>query len=98
MRLGAHESIAGGLVNAFDRGHEATCETIQIFTKSNRQWNAKPLSEEEIAAWRERMEAEQASGGIFPVVAHTSYLINIASPKEEKLLYSVTPKIPPNSL
>ncbi len=83
MRLGAHESIAGGLVNAFDRGHTATCDSIQIFTKSNRQWKAKPLTEEEIAAWRERMAAEEASSGIFPVVAHSSYLINIASPKEE---------------
>jgi deoxyribonuclease-4 len=82
MRLGAHESIAGGLVKAFERGHTATCDTVQIFTKSNRQWRAKPLSDEEIAAWRERMDAEQASGGIFPVVAHASYLINIASPEE----------------
>jgi len=83
MRLGAHESIAGGLVNAFDRGHTATCDSIQIFTKSNRQWKAKPLEDEEVAAWRERMQAEEQSGGIFPVVAHTSYLINIGSPKEE---------------
>jgi deoxyribonuclease-4 len=83
MRLGAHESIAGGLVNAFDRGHTATCEAIQIFTKSNRQWKAKPLSEEEVAAWRERQAAEEEAGGIFPVVAHASYLINIASPEEE---------------
>ena len=83
MRLGAHESIAGGLVNAFDRGHTATCETIQIFTKSNRQWKAKPLSEEDVAAWRERQAAEEEAGGIFPVVAHASYLINIASPKED---------------
>lgn len=83
MRLGAHESIAGGPVQAFERGHTATCDAIQIFTKSNRQWRAKPLSEEDIGAWHERMSAEKASGGIFPVVAHASYLINIASPKEE---------------
>jgi deoxyribonuclease-4 len=82
MRLGAHESIAGGLVKAFDRGHTATCDAIQIFTKSNRQWKAKPLSDEEIAAWHERMAAERESGGIYPVVAHASYLINIASPEE----------------
>ncbi len=82
MRLGAHESIAGGLVNAFERGHQATCDAIQIFTKSNRQWAAKPLTEEEIAAWHARMAAEEAAGGIFPVVAHASYLINIASPEE----------------
>lgn len=83
MRLGAHESIAGGLVRAFERGHKATCDALQIFTKSNRQWRAKPLTDEEIAAWRARMAEEEASGGIYPVVAHASYLINIASPKEE---------------
>jgi deoxyribonuclease-4 len=83
MRLGAHESIAGGLVNAFDRGQTATCDSIQIFTKSNRQWKAKPLEDDEVAAWRERMQSEEQSGGIFPVVAHTSYLINVGSPKEE---------------
>jgi deoxyribonuclease-4 len=83
MRLGAHESIAGGLVNAFDRGQTATCDAIQIFTKSNRQWKAKLLSDEDVAAWRERQALEEEGGGIFPVVAHTSYLINIASPKEE---------------
>lgn len=82
MRLGAHVSIAGELVNAFDRGHTATCESIQIFTKSNRQWKATPLDDETVAAWRERKIAEEESGGIFPVVAHSSYLINIASPKE----------------
>ena len=82
MRLGAHESIAGGLINAFDRGHTATCDAIQIFTKSNRQWNARPLSDKEVAAWRERMAAEEASSGICPVVAHTAYLINIASPSD----------------
>jgi deoxyribonuclease-4 len=82
MRLGSHESIAGGLVNAFERGHTATCDAIQIFTKSNRQWKAKLLSDEEISAWRERMAAEEQAGGIYPVVAHASYLINIASPDE----------------
>jgi deoxyribonuclease-4 len=81
MRLGAHESIAGGLVNAFERGHSATCDAIQIFTKSSRQWRARPLSEAEITAWRERMDAEATSGGIFPVVVHSSYLINVGSPK-----------------
>lgn len=82
MRLGAHVSIAGGLANAFDRGHTATCESIQIFTKSNRQWKATPLDDETVAAWRERKVAEEESGSIFPIVAHSSYLINIASPEE----------------
>jgi deoxyribonuclease-4 len=82
MRLGAHESIAGGLVNAFDRGHTATCETIQIFTKSNRQWRAKTLTDAEVTAWCQRLATEERAGGIFPVVAHTAYLINVASPQD----------------
>jgi deoxyribonuclease-4 len=82
MRLGAHESIAGGLVKAFDRGHTATCDAIQIFTKSNRQWAARALTDEEVAEWRDRMTTEEASDGIFPVVAHAAYLINIGSPNQ----------------
>jgi deoxyribonuclease-4 len=82
MRLGAHESIAGGLVKAFDRGHTATCDAIQIFTKSNRQWAARMLTDEEVAEWRDRVIREEVSDGIFPVVAHAAYLINIGSPNQ----------------
>ncbi len=40
--IGAHISIAGGLEKAIKRGESIGCSTIQIFTKSNRQWKAKP--------------------------------------------------------
>ena len=40
--LGAHMSIAGGVSQALARGREAGCECVQIFTKSSRQWAAKP--------------------------------------------------------
>jgi len=69
-------SIAGGAFNAFISGKEVGCATIQIFTKNNNQWNAKPLSEAEIAEFK----AKQKETGIKPVVAHNSYLINAASP------------------
>lgn len=78
MRLGAHMSAAGGVHTAFERGQEAGCESMLVFTKSNRQWKAKPLSDEEIDAYK-KAEAEH---DIFPVAVHASYLINAASPDE----------------
>ena len=48
MIFGAHESIAGGAYNAILRGKTATCDTIQMFNKSNSQWRAKVLTTEEV--------------------------------------------------
>ena len=74
-RLGAHMSIAGGLPRAVDRAKASRCEALQIFTKSAGQWRARPLPPEEIALFRRRVEET----GIRPVVAHNSYLINVAA-------------------
>ena len=76
--LGAHMSIAGGVAEALKRGGEVGCECIQIFTKSSRQWASKPLTEEEIAAFRAAREAT----GIASVIAHDSYLLNLGAPDE----------------
>ena len=74
-RLGAHMSIAGGLPRAVDRARASRCEALQIFTKSAGQWRARTLPSEEIALFRRRVE----DTGVSPVVAHNSYLINIAA-------------------
>ncbi len=79
MPFGAHMSISSGVSKAFARGEHVGCETMQIFSKSERQWNAKPLAPEEVAAYH----AEQARTGIGPVIVHDSYLINLASPTDE---------------
>jgi deoxyribonuclease-4 len=77
--LGAHMSIAGGVDRALLRGHQIGCQTIQLFTKSNHRWAASPLEDETIERWyRNRDET-----GIAPIVAHDSYLINLASPDDE---------------
>ena len=73
--LGAHMSIAGGLPRAVDRAEASRCEALQIFTKSTGQWRARVLPPEEIALFRRRLEET----GIHPVVAHNSYLINLAA-------------------
>jgi len=76
MLFGAHESIAGGVFNAVERGKKATCDTIQIFNKSNNQWRSKKLEKPEIDKFFEMIEKT----GVTVAVSHTSYLINIASP------------------
>jgi deoxyribonuclease-4 len=76
MLFGAHESIAGGVFNAIFRGQAATCDTVQIFNKSNNQWKAKKLTGEEIERFFEAIEET----GVTVACSHTSYLINIASP------------------
>lgn len=79
MNLGAHMSAAGGLFQIFARGEAAGCRTLQLFTKNERQWQAKPLAEDDIA----RFKAEAARSGLGPLIAHDSYLINLASPKDD---------------
>ena len=74
-RLGAHLSIGGGLPRAVDRAVATRCEALQIFTKSAGQWRARVLPIDEIVLFRRRV----AETGIQPVVAHNSYLINIAA-------------------
>ncbi len=79
MRLGAHISSAGGVFKAFKRAGDIGCETMLVFTKSNRQWKAKPLTDEDIANYEKEAAAYNE---ITPVAVHASYLINIASPDE----------------
>jgi deoxyribonuclease-4 len=74
--LGAHMSIAGGVDQAIDRGRLVGCDVIQIFTKSSRQWAAKPYIKDEVDAFR-RKQRELA---IRTVIAHDSYLLNLGAP------------------
>jgi deoxyribonuclease-4 len=81
MKIGPHVSAAGELANAFANGERVGATCIQIFTRNQRTWNVKPLSEEEVANFR---EAWQGSA-IGEVMSHDSYLINLGSPTPEKL-------------
>ena len=53
MRLGAHVSVAGGLQNAIPWALEIEADTFQMFSKNQRQWIAKPLTDEEITGFKE---------------------------------------------
>ena len=83
--LGAHVSAAGGVEKAPQRGYHLTCECIQIFSKNQNQWKAKPLTEDSITKFR----AGVKEFGIKSVLIHDSYLINLASPDEKKLKMSM---------
>lgn len=78
MRFGAHMSISGGLHQAFGHGERAGCDVVQIFSKNQQQWRARPLAEHEVAAFREAQERT----GIPAELVHDSYLINLASPDD----------------
>ena len=77
--LGAHVSIAGGFHKAIEEGQKIDCNAVQIFTKSNRQWKAKPI--DPIDA--EKFIIAQKNSPIKIVVAHASYLINLGSKSKE---------------
>ncbi len=87
LLFGAHMSTEGGLHTAFERGFFIKCSTIQIFTKNNRQWHVKQLSEEEIKKFK---EAQVQFSSINPVVAHAAYLINLASDSPSVRKQSIT--------
>lgn len=86
LLLGAHMSIAGGLEQAILRGESIDCTTIQIFTKSNRQWRAKPITEKAITLFKNT----QDQSIINPVIAHASYLLNLGTPDRTLMKKSVT--------
>lgn len=80
MLLGAHDSIAGGLHKAAAEAASIGGEVMQIFVKNQRQWDAKPLTDEEIALFRNAV----AEARLGPVMVHDSYLINMGTPDDGK--------------
>lgn len=84
MKIGAHQSIAGGLYKSIDRGLADECECLQIFVKNANRWQAKPLDEGDADQFQEVAEPF----GFENICAHSSYLINLGSTKEETLLKS----------
>jgi deoxyribonuclease IV len=77
-RLGAHMSIAGAPANALALGQTIGCDAIQMFTRNANRWSARDLKPAEIGDFTQA----RAVSGIDPVVAHSSYLINLGSPDE----------------
>jgi len=73
--IGAHLSIAGGVHNAIRQALRLELDTVQIFVKNQRRWRATPFKPNELKAWHELLK----ESGLGPLVAHATYLINLAS-------------------
>ena len=80
--VGAHVSISGGVSTAPQRAVDIGANALGIFTKNQRQWKAKDLTDEDVSNFQTELE----KSGIKPehVVVHDSYLINIGNPDPEK--------------
>jgi deoxyribonuclease-4 len=79
MRVGAHESIAGGVANAVDRQLDDGGNCGQIFTHSPQVWQDPNIADDDAAAFRDR----SAEHDVGPWVIHSSYLVNLCTPKDD---------------
>lgn len=79
LELGSHVSASGGVDKAIGRAMALEMTSFQVFTKNANQWNAKPLDPLVIERFRDGIVANPS---ISTVVAHDSYLINLASPDD----------------
>ncbi|MDQ1243726.1 MAG: deoxyribonuclease, partial [Campylobacterota bacterium] len=79
--VGAHVSASGGVFNAVANAVAIGAKAFALFTKNQRQWNAKELDTETVDKFKKALEAS----GILPryVLPHDSYLINLGHPEDE---------------
>lgn len=84
--IGAHVSAAGGVENAPVNANAIGATAFALFTKNQRQWSAKPLTEKSIDLFKERCELYGYSAE--QILPHDSYLINLGHPEEEGLTKS----------
>jgi deoxyribonuclease-4 len=81
--VGAHVSTAGGVQNAPLNAMKIGARAFALFSKNQRQWRAKALSQESIEAFGENLKKSRIEAR--HVLPHDSYLINLGHPEEEKL-------------
>jgi deoxyribonuclease-4 len=81
--VGAHVSASGGVENAPVNAHEIGAQAFALFTKNQKQWFAKPLTDENIRLFKANME--KYGFDYSQVMPHDSYLINLGNPVKENL-------------
>ena len=81
--IGAHVSASGGVWNAPVNAHNIGATAFALFTKNQKQWVAKPLTDEEIGLFKENCAKFGYTAA--QILPHDSYLINLGSPREEGL-------------
>lgn len=81
--IGAHVSASGGVEFAPVNAHEIGANAFALFTKNQRQWVSKPLTEENIHLFKENCTKYNFQTDY--ILPHDSYLINLGHPEEEGL-------------
>ncbi|MEF8887644.1 MAG: deoxyribonuclease IV [Haloarculaceae archaeon] len=79
LRVGAHASVAGGVHNAVDEQREFGGNCGQIFSHSPQVWQDPNIDPDNATQFRDASAAED----IGPWVIHASYLVNLATPKDD---------------
>lgn len=82
-RIGAHVSASGGVENAPENAHKIGAKAFALFTKNQRRWFSKPLTNTNIDGFRKNLEKFGFSAD--HVMPHDSYLINLGHPDPESL-------------
>jgi deoxyribonuclease-4 len=85
LLLGTHVSVAGGMAKGLDRAESIGCTAMQVFVKGNTRWEFPPLDADDARAFRERL----ASSPVRAAIAHTIYLVNLASANPDIFAKSV---------
>lgn len=81
--VGAHVSASNGVFNAPLNAKKIGAKAFALFTKNQRQWQAKPLSENEIEKFKEYCKREGYS--VDHILPHDTYLINLGAPEKDAL-------------
>lgn len=84
--IGAHVSVAGGVSKAPIEANRIGAKAFALFTGHSNRWVSKPISEKEISEFKENCEKFSFSPDI--ILPHDNFLINLASPEEDKLVKS----------
>jgi deoxyribonuclease-4 len=79
VRFGLHIGVAGGIAKSFQTARDCGCECVQLFSGNPTAWRDTPLSDKAIA----ETLAATAATGLTPLIYHTPYLINLATPRVE---------------
>ncbi|HKL30177.1 MAG TPA: deoxyribonuclease IV [Natrialbaceae archaeon] len=79
LRVGAHTSIAGGVHNAVDEQVEYSGNCGQIFSHSPQVWQDPNVGDDEAERFRSLSEEHDVG----PWVIHSSYLVNLCTPKDD---------------
>lgn len=81
--IGAHVSASGGVENAPVNAHNIGATAFALFTKNQRQWVAKPLTQESIENFK--INCEKYGYKPNQILPHDSYLINLGHPDKDAL-------------